>query len=74
MRRLVGEHGTKRWSLIAQHLEGRLGKQCRERWYNHLDPCIKRTPWSEDEDRLIISLQHKNGNKWADIAQDVEGR
>ncbi len=45
VRQLVQNHGTKKWSLIAMHLEGRLGKQCRERWYNHLDPNIKRTPW-----------------------------
>ena len=45
VRGLVAAHGTKKWSLIAQNLEGRLGKQCRERWYNHLDPAIKRTPW-----------------------------
>jgi hypothetical protein len=30
---LVATHGAKRWSLIASHLPGRIGKQCRERWY-----------------------------------------
>jgi hypothetical protein len=34
--RLVQLHGTKKWSMIARQLNGRLGKQCRERWYNHL--------------------------------------
>lgn len=28
---LVGKLGAKRWSLIAQELPGRIGKQCRER-------------------------------------------
>lgn len=74
VRKLVAELGTKKWSQIAQRLEGRLGKQCRERWYNHLDPSIKRTPWTEDEDRAIIMLQHTLGNKWADIAQEIAGR
>ncbi len=74
VRQLVGVHGTKKWSMIAQNLEGRLGKQCRERWYNHLDPAIKRTPWTEEEDKQIITLQHRLGNKWADIAIEVEGR
>ena len=31
VKKLVAEFGCKRWSLIASHLEGRLGKQCRER-------------------------------------------
>ena len=28
---MVGKVGPKRWSLIAQQLPGRIGKQCRER-------------------------------------------
>ena len=34
----VGKLGAQRWSLIASHLPGRVGKQCRERWFNHLCP------------------------------------
>jgi hypothetical protein len=30
----------KRWAAIAQQLPGRIAKQCRERWHNHLDPGI----------------------------------
>ena len=33
---LVGEFGVKSWSFIARKLEGRLGKQCRERYVNGL--------------------------------------
>lgn len=28
---LVKKYGPKKWSTIAQHLPGRIGKQCRER-------------------------------------------
>eukprot|EP01083_Nonionella_stella_P055980 147631_1 len=35
---LVQKYGPKKWSLIARHLPGRIGKQCRERWHNHLNP------------------------------------
>ena len=35
---LVQKYGQKKWSFIARQLHGRLGKQCRERWYNHLSP------------------------------------
>ncbi|CAN1187113.1 Transcription factor MYB118, partial [Linum perenne] len=38
---LVGVHGPKCWSVIAKVLGGRTGKQCRDRWYNHLKPDIK---------------------------------
>jgi len=29
--RLVRQHGPKCWSAISKHLQGRTGKQCRER-------------------------------------------
>ena len=38
---LVDEYGVKKWSQIAKMLEGRVGKQCRERWHNHLRPDIR---------------------------------
>jgi hypothetical protein len=31
LRELVGRFGTTQWTLIASHLFGRNGKQCRER-------------------------------------------
>ena len=46
---LVKKYGPKRWTLIAKHLKGRIGKQCRERWHNHLNPEIKKTAWTEEE-------------------------
>jgi myb proto-oncogene protein len=48
---LDSQYGTKRWLLVASHLNGRTGKQCRERWLNHLDPSINKGPWSPDEVR-----------------------
>jgi myb proto-oncogene protein len=32
-----------RYALVD---EGRIGKQCRERWHNHLNPDIKKDDWS----------------------------
>lgn len=31
LRQLINKYGPKRWSVIALHLPGRVGKQCRER-------------------------------------------
>ncbi|EFC44400.1 hypothetical protein NAEGRDRAFT_79798 [Naegleria gruberi] len=71
---LVKKHGPKRWSFIASHLEGRVGKQCRERYLNHLDPKIKKNAWTEEEDSIIIEMHEKHGNQWAKISKFLEGR
>ena len=51
---LVDKYGPRRWSLIASSLPGRIGKQCRERWYNQLDPSINTLPWTDSEDLILI--------------------
>ena len=40
LRAMVEAHGTTKWSELAKGVQGRNGKQCRERWYNQLDPAV----------------------------------
>merc|ERR1719240_1570305 len=62
------------WANIARQITGRTSKQCRERWFHHLDPSIKRTPYTEAEDSQIMAMVSEVGNKWAAIARALPGR
>ncbi|CAA7389822.1 unnamed protein product [Spirodela intermedia] len=72
--RLVSKFGARNWSLIARGIPGRTGKSCRLRWCNQLDPTVKRQPFTDEEDRIIVAAHAIHGNKWASIARLLEGR
>jgi hypothetical protein len=72
--KLVAENGPQKWTHVAEHLPGRIGKQCRERWHNHLNPRIKKIPWSNKEEWILFLSHKSSGNKWAEMAKILEGR
>ena len=66
----VHKYGAARWSMIATQLStGRVGKQCRERWNNHLCPEVKKSEWSEEEDRAILQGVAVLGTRWCEIVK-----
>nr|QCH41147.1 MYB transcription factor 35 [Dimocarpus longan] len=71
---LVNRYGPKKWSTIAQHLPGRIGKQCRERWHNHLNPAINKEAWTQEEELALIRAHQIYGNRWAELTKFLPGR
>ncbi|KAK8351713.1 hypothetical protein V6Z12_A05G051200 [Gossypium hirsutum] len=71
---LVNKFGPKKWSTIAQHLPGRIGKQCRERWHNHLNPSINKQAWTQEEELALIRAHQIFGNRWAELSKFLPGR
>ena len=58
LKALICKHGARNWSVIAHGIHGRSGKSCRLRWCNQLNPCVKKEPFSEDEDAKIIAVRN----------------
>ena len=77
---LVEELGSHQWSKLAAQLKERFGisrrsgKQCRERWHNHLDPTIDKKPWTGKEEIALFELHARFGNCWAEISKHLPGR
>ena len=55
-------------------MKDRVGKQCRERWHNHLNPDINKSPWGEKEEWMLYITHQMIGNRWAEISKNIPGR
>ncbi|XP_076889982.1 uncharacterized protein LOC143542221 [Bidens hawaiensis] len=71
----VKKHGEGNWNAVQRN-SGlmRCGKSCRLRWANHLRPNLKKGAFTPEEERQIIELHSKFGNKWARMALHLQGR
>ncbi|GMI84067.1 myb domain protein 48 [Hibiscus trionum] len=67
--------GDRRWDFIAK-VSGlnRTGKSCRLRWVNYLHPGLKRGKMTPQEEKLVLDLHAKWGNRWSRIARKLPGR
>lgn len=75
--KLVGEEQDPRnirWSNIASHLQGRIGKQCRERYLNYLQKNLRKDSWTEREDMILFEIHRIIGNKWSELTRVLPGR
>nr|CAB40189.1 myb protein [Avena sativa] len=71
----VKKHGEGNWNAVQKNTGlFRCGKSCRLRWANHLRPNLKKGAFTPEEERLIIQLHSKMGNKWARMAANLPGR
>ena len=46
-------------------------KQCKARWFEWLDPSIKKTEWSREEDEKLLHLAKLMPTQWRTIAPIV---
>lgn len=71
LKTIVEQHGTSNWTLIAELMQTRNTRQCRERYCHYLDPNINKNPYTEEEDNAIKRLVRKHGHNWYIVAREL---
>ena len=71
---LVSVFGTNQWNVIASLIGSRNARQCRERYKHYLSPHINNSPWTSEEDFILLSKYEQLGPRWAKIASFFNGR
>eukprot|EP00823_Brevimastigomonas_motovehiculus_P004307 TRINITY_DN2815_c0_g1_i1.p1 TRINITY_DN2815_c0_g1~~TRINITY_DN2815_c0_g1_i1.p1 ORF type:complete len:839 (+),score=313.35 TRINITY_DN2815_c0_g1_i1:77-2593(+) len=64
----VMKYGKNQWSRISSLLVRKSAKQCKARWYEWLDPSIKKTEWGRDEEEKLLHLAKIMPCQWKTIA------
>jgi hypothetical protein len=74
LRQMVIQHGTHDWVEIAAGMGNRSARQCRDRWNHYLTNAPNGSPWTEDEDKLVLQTVERIGVRWKTIAQFLPSR
>eukprot|EP00908_Phaeocystis_cordata_P006594 Transcript_17212.p1 GENE.Transcript_17212~~Transcript_17212.p1 ORF type:complete len:818 (+),score=477.15 Transcript_17212:124-2577(+) len=67
----VMKYGKNQWSRISSLLVRKSAKQCKARWHEWLDPSIKKTEWSREEEEKLLHLAKLMPTQWRTIAPIV---
>ncbi len=67
----VMKYGKMQWARVASLLARKSAKQCKARWYEWLDPSIKKTDWTQEEEEKLLHLAKLMPNQWRTIAPIV---
>ncbi|XKL60760.1 hypothetical protein PGB90_007817 [Kerria lacca] len=67
----VMKYGKNQWSRIASLLHRKSAKQCKARWFEWLDPSIKKTEWSREEDEKLLHMAKLMPTQWRTISQVI---
>ena len=71
MKAAVMKYGLNQWARVASLLPRKTAKQCKSRWYEWLDPAIKKTEWTRDEEERLLHLAKLMPSQWRTIAPIV---
>ncbi|KAL2816568.1 hypothetical protein BJX63DRAFT_441605 [Aspergillus granulosus] len=66
LRKAIEQHGTK-WAIVASVVGTRLPDQCSKHWNHAINPEIDHSPWTPQEDQMLIQKVNKHGHYWQQI-------
>ncbi|KAI9713173.1 MAG: Pre-mRNA-splicing factor cef1 [Bogoriella megaspora] len=67
----VAKYGLNQWARVSSLLARKSAKQCKSRWAEWLDPGIRKTEWSKEEDEKLLHLAKLFPTQWRSIAPIV---
>ncbi|KAJ5138947.1 uncharacterized protein N7515_003795 [Penicillium bovifimosum] len=71
LRAAVSKYGLNQWARVSSLLARKTPKQCKARWVEWLDPGIRKTEWSREEDEKLLHLAKLMPTQWRTIAPIV---
>lgn len=74
IKKWVNSNGPDNWTYCSGYIEGRSGRQCRERWINFLNPKLKKGTWTKEEQTFLFQQILKNYFSWVSISKKFKNR
>lgn len=65
----IMKYGLNQWSRISSLLVKKSAKQVKERWFEWLDPSIKKTEWTFEEEEQLLKLTKMFPSQWKTISK-----
>ena len=63
----VQKYGKQQWARVASLLNRKTAKQAKARWHEWLDPSVKKTEWSRQEEEKLLHLAKLMPAQWKTI-------
>ena len=64
----VMKYGLNQWARCSSLLPRKTAKQCKARWFEWLDPSIRKTEWTRPEEERLLHLAKLMPAQWRTIA------
>jgi hypothetical protein len=73
LKEAVALHGPK-WAKVSRLVPGRTAKGCRDRYLSCVNPAIKLSEWTPEEEQTCVTAYRAYGNRWVAIQKLLPNR